>query len=123
MATESVTKAGDPTFQAITEHFTERHWRESKLPSGVANRLKHVDRCIQAIDALTRMMAEDRRGKEDARDQGETYEGIRPYELDGLGLAVEELLSGAMKSIEEIREDRYGCNGTFVIGEVAQNPQ
>lgn len=99
--------------EAITTLPSEQQWAESSLPLGVANRLRRVDNCLDAMGAINAMLLRDALGKADKEDSGATFEGLSGADLLGLRIALQELNERASEMLEEVRTPDHGCHGTY----------
>lgn len=99
----------EESHQAITEHYLERLWGESKLSSGVSGRLLRVERALHAMNTINSMLLADALGKADKAENGAIYDGISPIDVEGLRCALTELGTVAAVELEEIRDNYLGC--------------
>ncbi|MEN1927609.1 hypothetical protein WCE37_01150 [Luteimonas sp. MJ250] len=98
--------------EAITTLESEQQWAESPLPLGVANRLKAVDNCLDAIGTIADMLLKDALGKADKRGSGAAFEGLSTCEVWGLRVALQELHRRAEQHLGEVADPSDGCHDT-----------
>lgn len=102
----------EPVGPAITVLPSERQWAESNLPVGVANRLRRVGNCLDALGAINAMLLRDALGKADKEDSGAVYEGLSEADVWGLRIALKELHETAEAKLEEVGNPGHACHNT-----------
>lgn len=96
------------TRQEMEQRFTDTEWDgRIDIPCGLRMRLKAIDRNVDSLMGLVRMLERDRNGKLAAAATGIPYEGMHDGHLDTMKLAVCQLGEQLEATLEEIRLDSY----------------
>lgn len=107
---DSATKGAEVS----TEWWSDLEWDAAmdRLPMGVANRLKVVDRSLFACENLLRMLMEDANATERAEAMEIQREGFSVFYRESLELAAIELAVRAGEALGAVRRNEHGCLGT-----------
>jgi|GEM_PF-6203623 len=102
--------------RATTEWCEDLCWRdrerEGLLPMGATNRLANAGRALHGARTIAKMLVEDRRGKLHASEEdGIHYCGLTSMEIEGLGVAMLELMDCAGVGLEQVRDNHLGHLG------------
>ncbi|EMT5435482.1 TPA: hypothetical protein ACOFEF_001349 [Stenotrophomonas maltophilia] len=83
-------------------------WDRSTLPKSVAHRMEKVDRTIQAVMGLQRVLMRDHRGRslQAADPQSIRHDGLDEYEIEAMHDAVHLLVYTAADEMEYMRTNR-----------------
>ncbi|MEI2260751.1 hypothetical protein OHC51_07295 [Stenotrophomonas indicatrix] len=83
-------------------------WDRSTLPKSVIHRMEKVDRTIQAVMGLQRLLMREHRGRSlQAGDpQNIRHDGLDEYELEAMNEAVHLLVYTAADEMEYMRTNR-----------------
>lgn len=107
---DSATKGAEVS----TEWWSDLEWDATmdRLPMGVANRLKVVDRSLRASQHLMRMLMDDAIATDRAEAMEIPREGLSPFYRESLHVAAIELATRASETLDEIRSNEHGILGT-----------
>lgn len=91
--------------QAITEWFGDTAWDELSdvMNSGATNRLKRVDRALQASVHIQEMLFADKLGTDDKEDSGAEFQSMSPTDREMLSMAALDLARFGLDMLEEVR--------------------
>lgn len=96
------------TRQEMEQRFTDTEWDgRIDIPCGLRMRLKSIDRTVDSLMGLIRMLENDRNGKLASEATGIPYQGMHDGQLDTMKLAVYQLGEQIESTLEDIRLDSY----------------
>nr|WP_312391891.1 hypothetical protein [Stenotrophomonas geniculata] len=89
-----------------TEHWSDQVWQDKSIDRGISNHLASIDRVLQAVTGLHRILLSDERKAESADGIRETAPGgLSACNIEDLHNSMELLLQQAGRSMFKLRED------------------
>lgn len=89
-----------------TEHWSDEIWRKKKLEDSISSRVGSIDRVLQAVTGLHRVLLNDERRAEWSDGIRESApSGLLPSNIEDIHSAIELLLWQAEKTMFQLRED------------------